>query len=132
MTRAKSVTKRALFLLSLCAVSALLLLLRGASLYAQNPDHVKQLLETRSCPGCDLRNTQLVGLNLNRADLTGADLGGAFLYRTTLHSAILTGAKFDSADLGGTDLRGARDANLTGARTDERTICPNGSHGPCN
>ncbi len=113
------------------ALSISALLAGAATLQAQNPDDVQQLLSTRKCPGCDLQNAQLVGVNLNRADLTGANLSGAFLYGTTPHGAALKGAKFAGADLGGADLRDARDANLTGAKTNEYTTCPNGKHGPC-
>jgi uncharacterized protein YjbI with pentapeptide repeats len=113
------------------ALSVAVLLLGAASLRAQNPDDVKQLLDTRNCPSCDLQNAQIIGVNLNRADLTGANLSGANLYRTTLHGAALKGAKFAGADLGGADLRDARDANLAGARTNAQTTCPNGRSGPC-
>ncbi len=62
------------------------------------PAHLKRLLATRQCPGCDLSNADLRGANLSYADLRGANLSYA-----NLQGANLTGA----------NLRGA---NLTGAK----------------
>jgi uncharacterized protein YjbI with pentapeptide repeats len=112
-------------------LTAAVVVLGAAAVHAQNSDHVKQLLETRNCVGCDLQNAQLINANLNRADLTGANLSGAFLYRSSLNNANLKDAQFDGANLKGVSLRGARDANLAGAITDEHTTCPNGRSGPC-
>ncbi len=87
----------------------------------------KQLLETKSCPGCELSGVDLAGLNLDRANLTGANLEGANLSKTRLHLAILNkvnlqkadlrGAGFGGSDLAGADLRGAdlRGATFVGA-----------------
>ncbi|MBF2028568.1 MAG: pentapeptide repeat-containing protein [Oscillatoriales cyanobacterium C42_A2020_001] len=44
-----------------------------------NPEHVKQLLATKQCPGCDLGGANLRGANLARANLQGAELSGALL-----------------------------------------------------
>ncbi|MCA1990481.1 MAG: pentapeptide repeat-containing protein [Coleofasciculus sp. S288] len=62
------------------------------------PQHVKRLLATRQCPGCDLSNADLRGSNLSYADLRGAnlsyaDLRGANLTGANLRGANLTGAK---------------------------------------
>jgi len=91
----------------LCGAVCIVLGLGVIAVHAQNPDHVKQLLETRNCAGCDLQNAQIVRANLNNANLTGANLSGAFLYGTTLHNAALKNANFDGANLEGADLRGA-------------------------
>lgn len=79
--------------------------------------NVTILAETKSCPQCDLS-----GANLNRLDLSGANLEGANLSRAkmsltnlsgaNLHNADLREAIFNGADLSNIDLRGA---NLTGA-----------------
>ncbi|TVU54716.1 MAG: pentapeptide repeat-containing protein [Arthrospira sp. PLM2.Bin9] len=99
---------------------------------AENPAHLKQLLETRLCQGCDLRgadlsgahligvdlrnanlenanlaNANLEGADLKGANLTGANLSGAFLNQAELNDAVL-----DLADLSGANLIKAR---LTGA-----------------
>jgi uncharacterized protein YjbI with pentapeptide repeats len=51
----------------------------AAPVKAENPEHVRQLLETKRCPGCDLTGANLANIDLSEADLTGADLSGANL-----------------------------------------------------
>jgi len=96
-----------------------------------NPEHVKQLKETRKCSGCDLQNASLEGVNVIDGDLSYADARGAQLYKAELRGANLTGALFTGANLKGADLRDTKGADLVGAVTDEWTKCPNGSAGPC-
>lgn len=60
----------------------------------------------------DLGGANLRGANLYRADLGGADLGGANLYRASLRSAYLSEANLYGANLRGVDLSAA---NLSGA-----------------
>jgi hypothetical protein len=81
-----------------------------------NPDHVKQAKEGRVCPKCDLRNGDFTGANLYGADLREANLEGAVFIETNLEMA---------------NLEGAVKANLAGAITDARTVCPDGNAGPC-
>jgi uncharacterized protein YjbI with pentapeptide repeats len=79
-------------------------------------ENIKILIETRSCPQCDLS-----GANLSRFDLSGANLNGANLSRSklalanlseaNLQNANLREANFSGADLANTDMRGA---DLTG------------------
>ncbi len=64
---------------------------------AEEPSHVRRLLDTNSCPGCDLSYANLRGANLRDADLRSADLQGADLR---------------DADLRGADLRGADIRNI--------------------
>ena len=96
--------------------------LGGAFLLAQDQvppapsDAVKQLKETRVCKKCDLR---------------GANLIGADLYGAQLQEADLTGAALNDANLELANLEGAVGADFTGAKTDTRTVCPNGAKGPC-
>ena len=73
----------------------------------------------------------LDGVNVELGDLRGADLQGASLYRANLRGADLTDALFTDANLNGADLRNAKGANLAGAKTDERTQCPDDTRGPC-
>ena len=96
-----------------------------------NPEHVEKLKTTLQCPGCDLREAQLGGLQLQNAQLQNADLAGAFLYGADLRDADLTGAILNDADLEMADLTGAIGATLGAAKTDDRTKCPDGSAGPC-
>lgn len=85
-------------------------------------------------------NSLLVGLNGNYfnyayANFSGADLTNASLEMADFTGANLTGANLTGADLLSTEFSGA---NLTGAivdlskaRTDGYTTCPDGSRGPC-
>ncbi len=98
---------------------------------ADNPDQVKQLRETRECRGCNLAFSFLDGVNVELGDLREADLQGASLYGANLRGADLTGALFTDANLNGVDLRNTKGANLSGAKTNEQTQCPDGAHGPC-
>jgi len=94
----------------------------------------KQLIETNSCPGCDLS-----GLDFDRANLTGANLEGANLSKiklrlatlvqanlrnTDLRDAELGGSDLAEVDLRGADLRGATftGAYLVGAKLDDGVI----------
>lgn len=99
---------------------------------AENLEHMRQLLSSKSCPGCDLSGAglvfaqlaggdltgaNLVRANLSQSDLTGANLTNANLVGASLSSANLAGANLAGANLGGADLRGAylMNANLEGA-----------------
>ena len=62
--------------------------------------------------GADLRGAYLSGANLGGADLSGANLRGADLRGADLSGADLRGADLSGANLGGADLSGA---NLRGA-----------------
>ncbi|MBU4237178.1 MAG: pentapeptide repeat-containing protein [Proteobacteria bacterium] len=84
--------------------------------HAKVQDNRKQLIETNSCPGCDLS-----GVNLDRENLTGANLEGANLSNVRLHLATLANANLRNTDLrdaefGGSDLANAdlRGADLRG------------------
>jgi uncharacterized protein YjbI with pentapeptide repeats len=77
---------------------------------AANPDHVKQLLQTKSCPGCDLSEANLSDKDLQGANLSGADLHSANLSRSNLTQADLSDAKMHHANLTKANLT---DADLT-------------------
>lgn len=98
---------------------------------------VRQLIETKHCPNCDLTNTDLESLTLRNANLSGAnlensnlrdtDLIGANLKDVNLHGVDLSQARLGDTNLEGADLRNAnlgdvnlfqaqlRDVNLEGA-----------------
>lgn len=63
---------------------------------------VNQLLETKQCPGCNLR-----GANLEKANLGGANLAGADLADANLRGANLGGANLENANLASANLQGA-------------------------
>jgi BTB/POZ domain-containing protein KCTD9 len=68
------------------------------------PNHLKRLLETKQCPGCDLSSADLRGANLSYADLRGANLSNANLSNADLRGANLTGANLTKANLKGAKL----------------------------
>ncbi|MCD8485605.1 MAG: pentapeptide repeat-containing protein [Desertifilum sp.] len=88
-----------------------------APAFAENVEHVRQLLSTKECSGCDLTNAGLRLANLTRADLRGADLSGVNLDQADLTGADLSGANLTGAVLFRTNLTGVNltGANLTGA-----------------
>jgi len=98
-------------ILAAAALIAPLLLAWPAS--AETTDPVKQLLETKQCPGCNLLRANLSGADLTQADLSGANLIGA-----NLSGANLSGANLSEANLGGANLLGAdlSEADLSGAQ----------------
>ena len=94
-------------------LAAVAILITGCaidSVQAADPDDIRRLLNTNSCPGCDLKFADLRGADLRGADLRGADLRGA-----DLRDANLRGAELRDADLRDADLRGVRGANLMDA-----------------
>jgi uncharacterized protein YjbI with pentapeptide repeats len=66
--------------------------------------HVQQLLETKACPGCNLRNANLQNADLERTNLQNADLEGANLKGSRLKDANLQGANLRGATLEGANL----------------------------
>ena len=99
--------------LRILATAALFIsLCLAAPVQAENPEQVRQLLETKKCQGCDLSHADLKGLDLAGADLRNANLTDAFLGYTNLSHADLRGANLTGADLFDTNLSGA---NLEGA-----------------
>lgn len=105
--------------------------LMAAPATADNPDHVRQLRETRRCANCDLSNAQLGGVQVEMGVLRNANLRGAVLYKAVLRGTDFAGAVLTGANLSGADLTGARGINFSGATTDVETRCPDGSLGPC-
>lgn len=88
------------------------MIVRQDSPITQLPQHrslVLQLLETRSCPRCNLQ-----GIKLKRASLSGANLIEANLIEANLERAFLSGAYLRDANLRGANLELAllRGANL--------------------
>ena len=73
--------------------------------------HLKWLNAENGGERADLRGADLRGASLYRADLRGADLSGANLRGANLYRANLSGADLSGANLYRADLRGA---NLSG------------------
>ncbi|MBD2570343.1 pentapeptide repeat-containing protein [Anabaena lutea] len=88
-----------------------------ATAQTSNYEAIKQLLATKQCQNCNLRNAGLVMADLSEANLNGADLRGANLSRANLTGADLRGANLTGASLFGVNLSEAKlsGANLTGA-----------------
>jgi Pentapeptide repeats (8 copies) len=74
---------------------------------AANSDHIRRLLDTNTCPNCDLSGANLSGANLSGANLTNANLRSANLSNANLSGADLRGANLDGANLNGANLRDA-------------------------
>ncbi|MFM7570208.1 MAG: pentapeptide repeat-containing protein, partial [Betaproteobacteria bacterium] len=94
------------------------LILTSAAANAFDPGHVERLRATGSCEKCDLSKAQLRGwTNLVGANLNGANLWAAFLADANLTGASLNAANLTRANLIGANLSGAslRVANLSGA-----------------
>ncbi len=64
---------------SLAILSATALLAIGTASLAANPDQLKQLINARDCPGCDLSQANIYNYELTGADLKGANLASAAL-----------------------------------------------------
>ena len=75
--------------------------------------------ERANLSGADLGGANLSGANLIRADLSGANLSGANLIRADLSGADLSGANLSEADLSEADLSGA---DLSGANLSEADL----------
>ncbi|PZU93417.1 MAG: pentapeptide repeat-containing protein [Pseudanabaena sp.] len=85
-----------------------------------NPILIRQVLQTKTCQGCNLSRAKLSFVNLRGADLRNANLASADLKLAELREADLIGAILDKADLRGANLTGA---DLTGAYTLDTNFC---------
>ncbi|PZD71139.1 Secreted effector protein PipB2 [Acaryochloris thomasi RCC1774] len=83
---------------------------------AENPVHVRQLLNTSACQGCDLSGADLTQAHLIGGDLRDANLRGAVLVEANLEGADLTGADLTGANLSHAFLTNSclNETNLTG------------------
>ena len=93
-----------------------------APVKAENPAHVRQLIETGECAGCDLAMADLSQAHLIGADLRNANLKGANLTAANLEGADLTGANLKGANLTKVFASDAslNDTNLTGVKRGEK------------
>jgi uncharacterized protein YjbI with pentapeptide repeats len=62
----------------------------------QPSQQLQQLLKTKICVRCDLRNANLVSADLRKANLEGANLEGANLSKANLKNAYLVGANLSN------------------------------------
>ncbi|MFB2937539.1 pentapeptide repeat-containing protein [Aerosakkonemataceae cyanobacterium BLCC-F154] len=90
---------------------------------AGNPEHLKQLINTNVCQGCDLSGVDLRNTNLSGADLSGANLSGADLSGVNLNRANLSNADLTNANLNGVNLKEANLTNVIGLSAG--TVVPN-------
>ncbi|MBD2459798.1 pentapeptide repeat-containing protein [Oscillatoria sp. FACHB-1407] len=126
----KSSVEGSMRLITLAATFLLTLFCFITPAQAANPDHVKQLLEQRSCIGCDLstadlRHKDLRGVNLSNANLSHADLSKADLMAVNFKDANLSGADLSDANLLVVNLTGANleNATLKNVNLNSATIC---------
>jgi uncharacterized protein YjbI with pentapeptide repeats len=96
------------------------LLLLGAATAAQaeNPTHLRQLLNTGRCRSCDLSYVNFSRQDLSNADLAGANLRGSNFSNANLSNADLSNADLQDANLNNADLQGAI---VEGTLLDRRT-----------
>jgi uncharacterized protein YjbI with pentapeptide repeats len=97
-----------------------LLFILGAATTAQaeNPTHLRQLLNTGRCRSCDLSYVNFSRQDLSNADLTGANLRGSNLSNVNLSNADLSNADLQDANLNNADLT---NAIVQGTLLDRRT-----------
>jgi hypothetical protein len=100
-------------------IPTLLFVLGAAtSAQAENPAHLRQLLNTGRCRSCDLSYVNFSRQDLSNADLTGANLRGSNLSNTNLSNADLSNADLQDANLNNADLT---NAIVQGTILDRRT-----------
>lgn len=68
-------------------------------IHTYNPDHLKQLIKTRTCQKCDLTNAPLQGYILNKANVEGSDFTNAQMSGTQFEDAIFKDTILDKATL---------------------------------
>ena len=88
-------------MIRLLATIAAAVTLVATSASAFDPAHLKRLMETNECKGCELSNANLLGAKLRGAILVEAILASADLRNTILREANITGANLGGADLTG-------------------------------
>lgn len=76
--------------------------------WAANPSHVLQLLDTHLCARCDLRYANLPLLQVAGGNLLAADLEGANLAGGNLAKMIMSRANLRRSNLTNTNFRGAK------------------------
>lgn len=84
-----------------------------------NQMRIEKLLQTKTCPGCNLQYSDLTGTNLSGANLQGANLEGANLERANLEGADLSQTNLKQANLNQVKLK---DANLDNANLESATL----------
>ncbi len=96
----------------------LLLLSAATSAQAENPTHLRQLLNTGRCRSCDLSYVNFSRQDLSNADLAGANLRGSNLSNANLSNADLSNADLQDANFNNADLT---NAIVQGTLLDRRT-----------
>lgn len=99
---------------------------------AGNPEHLKQLINTNVCQGCDLSGVDLKNANLSGADLSGSNLNGADLSGANLNRANLSNADLTNANLNGVNLKETNLTNAIGLSASNNTQNNTGSVKPSN
>jgi uncharacterized protein YjbI with pentapeptide repeats len=127
----------ALLTLSFVTINTVTRLFQEHQITQLRKQHLRQLLKTKQCRGCDLSGANLAGASLNGADLREAklikaNLKGAELRNAKLNQANLTGVSLSSADLRGaslvevqsswSDCADFKDANLSQANLSKANL----------
>ncbi|MBD2744094.1 pentapeptide repeat-containing protein [Coleofasciculus sp. FACHB-1120] len=127
----------ALLTLSFVTLNTVTRLFQEHQITQLRKQHLRQLLKTKQCRGCDLSGANLAGASLNGADLSEAklikaNLKGAELRNAKLNQANLAGVSLSSADLRGaslaevqsswSDCADFKDANLSQANLSKANL----------
>jgi uncharacterized protein YjbI with pentapeptide repeats len=94
-------------------VTVTLLSIMGTNFFLNNPKkglqfdnfYVNQLVQSRSCPGCNLSGINLENVNLEAVNLQGANLSNANLSNVNLKGAKLQNTNLSKANLEGASLQ---------------------------
>lgn len=89
--------KSGIFAIAAWTITIMMTATMTAPAVAENPEHLKQLLETNQCRRCDLSFVNLAGQNLRGANLEGANLNGSNLDGANLNEAYLVNAELMDA-----------------------------------
>ncbi|MEP0751491.1 pentapeptide repeat-containing protein [Trichocoleus sp. Lan] len=113
----------ALLTLSFVTLNTVIRLFQEHQITQLRKQHLRQLLKTKQCRGCDLSGANLAGASLNGADLSEAklikaNLKGAELRNATLNQANLAGVSLSSADLRGASLVEVQSSSGQSSRSD--------------
>jgi BTB/POZ domain-containing protein KCTD9 len=99
---------------------------------------IDRLNNREGCPGCDLADANLNGMDLGNQDLSGANLSNANmtgvslvytnlsdanLFNANVRSANLTGTNFSGADLAGAIFTGVHELNMEGLNLTNAKQC---------
>ena len=99
-------------------ITAMMCMFFGSAYVLAGDAEETQMLETKKCVACDLKNAWFESVALRKADFSGANLYRANLEYADLRGANFTGANLSNASFVDAKMRGARfhNTNTDGIR----------------